>query len=172
MSTLLGVLSELKWQALLDKVRTQFTEELEKESRDDNNDAQMREKLSSLFRLDAWLDAGLFQNIFMDQVRQLYQNNQGGNPLNADLPTHRYFLLADAEVLEDAGRGEFWVKCVQPDYEPKNTRLGGQRYFVWMKMTTRNVFDLWKELDSRDLESIAPQTIGGMHLVTWDGHFT
>lgn len=36
--------------------------------------------------------------------------------MDADLPTCRCFLLADAEVLEDAGRGGFWVKYVQPDY--------------------------------------------------------
>ncbi|RYP65974.1 hypothetical protein DL771_008021 [Monosporascus sp. 5C6A] len=173
-----GGSSDQKWQALLDKIQAQLVEELEEEGGDDDDDAQAREKLSSLFRLDARSDAGLLQHASMDQVRQLYQDNQGGSPLNADLPTHRYFLLADAEVLEDAGRGEFWVKCVQPDYVaadyvPKNARLGGgQRYFGWMKMTTRSVFDLWRELDTRHLEGIAPQTIGGMHLVMWDGQFT
>ncbi|RYO73792.1 hypothetical protein DL766_003579 [Monosporascus sp. MC13-8B] len=170
--------SDQKWQVLLDKIQTQLVEELKEEGGDDDNDRQMRGKLISLFQLDARSDAGLLQHASMDQVRQLCQGNQGGSPLNVDLPTHRYFLLADAEVLKDVGRGEFWVKCVQPgyvaaDYVPKNTWLGGgQRYFGWMKMTARNVFDLWRELDIHDLESIAPQTIGGMHLVTWDGQFT
>ncbi len=44
------------------------------------------------------------------------KTTEGGGPLDADLPTCRCFLLADAEVLEDAGRVGFWVKYVQPDY--------------------------------------------------------
>lgn len=168
-----GELSDQKWQALLDKIHTQVAEELEVHGGDDQ---QTVEKMLSLFRLDARSDADLLQHRSMDDVRQLYQDNQvsrGG--LDANLPTHCCFLLADAEVLEAVGCGEYFVKCVQVDYVaadhiPKNTRLGwGQRYFGWMKMTTRSILDLWWELDARDLPSIAPPTIGGMHLVTWDG---
>ncbi|KAK1691672.1 hypothetical protein BDP55DRAFT_627293 [Colletotrichum godetiae] len=35
-------------------------------------------------------------------------------------------------------------------------------------MTTNNFLDLWMRLTLDDLQSIAPPTFGGMHLVPWD----
>lgn len=92
----------------------------------------------------------------------------------------RVFLLAVAEVLgddaafSDGPGGGLWVKAVQADYAaanhtPRDARSGPQRYLGWMKMRADAVLGLWRVLDRHEMASVAPPTIGGMHLVKWDG---
>jgi hypothetical protein len=90
--------------------------------------------------------------------------------MNADYNLHRIFLVADDEVLSDPSHPTPVIKCVDADYRaedyiPQNTRVGGQRYFGWMPMKAGSVAELWAHLDLFDMNRIAPQTIGGSHLV-------
>jgi hypothetical protein len=108
----------------------------------------------------------------MDQLRQLYNSGEGGQPMNADYNLHRIFLFADDEVLSDPTASI--VKCVDADYRaedyiPRNKRMGGQRYFGWMRMRAGSVAELWVCLDLFEMSTIAPLTIGGSHLAVWDG---
>ncbi|KAF2731445.1 hypothetical protein EJ04DRAFT_367798 [Polyplosphaeria fusca] len=164
--------SDQHWQSLLDKIASQVSIVVlgSDSSRQGNPVAQ---QIMSLFRLDARSKFELLNNLEMDQVRQLYKDGVGGQPMNSDERSRRCFLLADDEVLEGVSYNESWVKCVDVDYIaadhiPRNTRLGGQRYFGWMKMATQSVSQLWDMLGSRHLVGIAPPTIGGSHLTVWE----
>jgi hypothetical protein len=89
------------------------------------------QKLWSLFYLDARSNSAL-AGLDIDQLRQLYNSGEGGQPMNADYKLHRIFLFADDEVLSDPAASI--VKCVDVDYRaedhiPQNTRVGGKRYF-------------------------------------------
>jgi hypothetical protein len=86
--------------------------------------------------------------------------------MNADLRSHRMFLVADKDVLSDADA--FLVMCVEADYKaadhvPRNTRMGRQRYFGWMRTRSSEIVELWKEVEFNDLERIAPPTVAGSH---------
>ncbi|CAE7218117.1 hypothetical protein PTTW11_10991 [Pyrenophora teres f. teres] len=109
----------------------------------------------------------------MDQLRQRYNSGEGGEPMNADFNLHRIFLVADDEALSDTSASI--VKCVDADYRaedyiPRNTRVGRQRYFGWMRMKAGSVANFWVELGHFNMSEIAPPTIGGSHLETWGGH--
>ena len=91
--------------------------------------------------------------------------------MNADLQSHRVFLVADDEVLSDVDT--FVVKLVEADYEAADhisraPRRFPQRCFGWMLMKAGQTVELWKELENRDLSELAPETIGGSHLVVWE----
>ncbi|CAN9242411.1 unnamed protein product [Alternaria sp. RS040] len=129
--------------------------------------------LWSLFRLDARSDPAL-AGLDIDQLRPLYNSSssEGSQPMNADFNWHRIFLFADNEVLSDPAVSI--VKCVDAeyraeDYIPRNPRVGGQRYFGWMRMEPGSVAYLWAELGQFEMSDFAPPTIGGSHLVTWKG---
>ncbi|KAL1597105.1 hypothetical protein SLS60_008687 [Paraconiothyrium brasiliense] len=164
--------TDQQWQDLILKIQSEAKTATASvtESNEDDPDFQ---KLWSLFHLDVHSDATSLSGLDMDQLREVHRKNNAGLNLNDEYTfcTQGVFLLADEEVFAD---GNAWIKCVQADYVaadyvPKNPRYPTQRYFGWMKMTTRSVADLWYQLGIfRGLEVIAPQTIGGMHLVVWD----
>lgn len=165
-----GPLSDQQWQRLLQTIQTRAYEGAlsATESTEDNSGFL---QLWSLFRLDARSDPAL-AGLDMDQLRQLYNSGEGGQPMNADYNLHRIFLFADDEVLSDPTASI--VKCVDADYRaedyiPRNKRMGGQRYFGWMRMRAGSVAELWVCLDLFEMSTIAPLTIGGSHLVVWDG---
>jgi hypothetical protein len=126
-----GGFSHQSWKALLAKVQSQIAVELEthQEDKGDDEQTQTRGRLQDMFRLDTLSDAGLLQNKSMKDICQLFMEPLGNNksadgtarhPLNAavqnQMHQHGYFLLADAEVLQDAGREvnpQFWVKSVR-----------------------------------------------------------
>jgi hypothetical protein len=168
-----GPSSDQQWQRLLKTIQSGAHEEafdaIESEEEDPKDDPEFQ-KLWSLFRLDARSDPAL-AGLDMDQLRQLYNSGDGGQPMNADFNLHRIFLFADDEVLSG---DDSVVKCVDADYRaedyvPRNTRVGGQRYFGWMRMNARSVTNFWVELSLHYMSDIAPPTIGGSHLVIW-GH--
>jgi hypothetical protein len=165
-----GPLSDQQWQRLLQTIQTRAYEGAlsATESTEDNSGFL---QLWSLFRLDARSDPAL-AGLDMDQLRQLYNSGEGGQPMNADYNLHRIFLFADDEVLSDPTASI--VKCVDADYRaedyiPRNKRMGGQRYFGWMRMRAGSVAELWVCLDLFEMSTIAPLTIGGSHLAVWDG---
>jgi hypothetical protein len=138
---------------------------------DVTEDDPVFQKLWSLFRLDARSDPAL-SGLSVDQLRLLYNNhNEDPPPMNTDYKLHRIFLVADHETFGDVEPDT--IKGVDADYRaedyvPKHNRNGGQRYFGWMPMRAGSVANLWERLSYRELDRIAPPTIGGSHLVVWD----
>jgi hypothetical protein len=171
--TYYGPTSQQAWETLLSKITLETQESAEEMTDSDADDSEFQQMMS-LFRLDARSDEGTLSGLDMDQLRAVYRDRVGGMPMNADFQDHyQLFLLADEEVLADPELE--MVKCVEFNYDaaqhvPRNSRLGGaQRYFGWMKMKVETVPYLWNELGYRTLDSIAPQTIAGMHLEAWEG---
>jgi hypothetical protein len=127
----------------------------------------------SLFRLDVHSDTDTLKDLDMNSLRVLYKESMEGNLMNVNDMRRRHFILVDCEVLASGFRMGTWVKYVDADYVADNyiakSRRVTQRYFGWMKMTTRSLVELWECLILRDLERIAPPAIGGACLVTWDG---
>lgn len=160
------------WQALIEKIHAQVADGVNAYCGEEGD--QPRRHLISLFRLDPRSDLDLLKDADMDRVRHIYRESAGGAPMHGEEQTcFRLFPLADEEVLTGVPKSQFQIKCVQADYKaadyvPRNTPMGGQRYFGWMKMTTRGLLDFWSLLRVRNLESIAPPTIGGMQLTVWD----
>jgi hypothetical protein len=165
-----GPSSDQQWQQLLQTIQTSAHKEALSVTESTEEDPGFQE-LWSLFRLDARSDPAL-AGLDMDQLRQLYNSGEGGQPMNADYKLHRIFLFADDEVLSDPA-GSI-VKCVDADYRAedhisRNPRVGRQRYFGWMPMKAGSVAEFWSRLDLDDMSEIAPQTIGGSHLIIWQG---
>ncbi|EMD65301.1 hypothetical protein COCSADRAFT_35365 [Bipolaris sorokiniana ND90Pr] len=165
-----GPSSDQQWQKLLQTIQVKAHEGALDRTETTEQDPGFQQ-IWSLFRLDARSDPAL-ASLGIDRLRDLYNHGEGGQPMNTDYKLHRIFLFADDEVLSDPA-GSI-VKCVDADYRvedyiPRNTRMGGQRYFGWMPMRAGSVAELWFQLDTWELERIAPLTIGGSHLVIWDG---
>lgn len=165
-----GLSSDQQWQRLLETFQTGAHKGALDAIESTEEDPKFQE-LWSLFRLNARSDPAL-AGLDMDQLRQLYNSGEGGQPMNADFKLHRIFLLADDEVLSDPAASI--VKCVDVDYRaedhiPRNNRVGGQRYFGWMRMKAGSLADFWVRLGLAEMSEIAPPTIGGNHLVIWDG---
>jgi len=162
-----GPSSDQQWEELLKSMRSQAYNKILKLAEATEDDPNFQ-KIWSLFQLDARSDPVL-SGLDMDQLRLLYRTGEGGLPINADLRSHRVFLVADDEILSDSTVST--VKCVETDYEAAN-HVGHwrapQRYFGWMPMGARDAVGLWKHLQDRRLERIAPATIGGSHLVVWE----
>ncbi|KAL8291018.1 hypothetical protein RB597_005613 [Gaeumannomyces tritici] len=185
-----GKQSDQRWQTLLAKIREQAEDETRMHTDERlgaTADAERAaDRLRALFRLDAHSDAALLDGVSDDRLRELYR---AGEPLGEDgkppvmhdgVPKRRHFLVADAQVLEDAGNGRFWARCIQADYEPedyvsRNPRwFIGQYYFGWMQMTTRSILELWSDLGTRDLDQIAPRSSDPERkdAVLYDGQLT
>lgn len=166
-----GPSSDQQWQQLLQTIQTGAYEGAQSATESAEADSGFQQ-LWSLFCLDARSDSVL-AGLDVDQLRQLYNSGEEDRPMNMDYNLHRVFLFADDEVLSDPAASV--VKCVDADYRAEdhfpNKRMGGQRYFGWMKMRAENVADLWVRLDFDELSTIAPPTIGGSHLVIWNGDY-
>jgi hypothetical protein len=163
--------SEIQWQILTEHIKNTLPKYVLEA--DEDGTGTTAQQMLSLLRLDFRSDADTLRDLDMDQVRQVFLNHAGGKPVNTELRWFGAFLLADEEVLADvpiATIPERWIKCIQADYiaadyVSKDPRRLPQRYFGWMKMTTRSLLELWDQLTRRELYSIAPETIGGAHLV-------
>lgn len=166
-----GASSDQQWQRLLKLIQTSAHEEafdaIESEEQDPKDDPDFQ-KLWSLFHLDACSDPSL-AGLDMDQLRQLYNSGEGGQPMKANFKSHRIFLFDDYEVLSGV---DSIVKCVDAgyraeDYLPRHTR--GQLYAGWMRMNARSIANFWIELGLHYMCDTAPPVIGGIQLVNW-GH--
>lgn len=166
-----GPSSDQQWQDLLQKIQTHAYKNALRMTGATEDDASFQE-IWSLFRMDARSDAAL-AGLDMDQLRQRYNNGDGGPPMNKDHRSHHVFLVADDEVLSSVDATTTTIKCVDADYQaadliPRNWRLGTQRYLGWMPMLASCVAELWVELGFFPLQKFAPATIGGSHLEVWD----
>ncbi|KAH7070688.1 hypothetical protein BKA63DRAFT_420254 [Paraphoma chrysanthemicola] len=162
--------SDQQWERLLLKIQTQAYENALRVTGATENDPNFQQ-IWSLFRLDARSDPAL-AGLDMYQLRLLYRKSEEGvAPMNADLRSHRFFRVADDQVLSDTDI--FIVKCVAADFETvdnvsRDPQRVPQRYFGWMLMRAGQIVELWKDLEDRDLSELAPPTIGGSHLVVWE----
>jgi hypothetical protein len=167
--TAYGPSTDQQWQQLLEKIQTKARTATSRVCQATADDPAVQQ-IWSLFRLDARSDPTL-DGLSMEQLRLLYRTSDGCVPMNADLRSHRVFLLADEEVL--SATDAFIVKCVEADYEaadhvPRNTWQGGQWYFGWMRMRSAERVELWLELEDEDLERIAPRWVAGSTPEVWE----
>jgi hypothetical protein len=178
--TTYGGSSEEHWQSLLDFIRTAVTKEVTSDQGVDQADPTAQH-IMSLFRLDARSDPEVLDGLGIEEIRKVYEQAIGGEPMNANWKERRVFLLVDDEVIEEHGfmTGKIghkpWIKCVEPyyvdsDHIPRNSRVGPQRYFGFMKMRASSVAGLWSLLYTDWLSEIAPRTIGGAHLEVWEDY--
>ena len=98
----------------------------------------------------------------LEEVRRLYIDGTGGQPMNVANDPWCVFLVADAQVLQDSHLG--LLKVVAADYDsiaaaPRNGLP--QKYFGWITMPSATVVDLWGELDTYYLWQIVNFTAGG-----------
>jgi hypothetical protein len=101
---------------------------------EDNPDAYI--KARDQFRLDTRSDPATLDGLTLEDVRQLWLEGSGGQPMNAENDLSRapwrLFFLADAEVLRERRLDK--IKVAVADYDPATAvpRLGRQRYFGWI----------------------------------------
>jgi hypothetical protein len=107
-----GPSSDQQWEKLFQKIQTQAYEKILRVTGATESDPSFQQ-IWSLFCLDASSDPALGV-LDMDQLRLLYRNGDGGAPINADLRSHRVFLVADDEILSDTDA--FTVKCREPHW--------------------------------------------------------
>jgi hypothetical protein len=171
-----GSSSDQQWQQLLQTIQTAAHKGALSITGTTEQDPAFQE-LWSLFWLDAREDPALLAGLNIDQLRDLYNSAEEGGgqqqPMNWDYKLRRVFLFADDEVLSEP-TATANVKCVDADYRAenyisRNPRVFPQRYFGWMPMRAGSVAELWSRLNDWELSRIAPPTIGGSHLVVWDG---
>ncbi|KAI8671984.1 hypothetical protein NCS56_00660600 [Fusarium sp. Ph1] len=125
--TYYGPSSDDNWNKLLAATKRHAEEELMT-----YDDHEAAEKLKPLFR----------------PVRNL-QEGKGGKPMPSK--SGFVFLLADEDVLNQVEEGTFIVKAVDAVETPREEiplREGDEpTYWGWMRMETRQLLELWGELE-------------------------
>jgi hypothetical protein len=114
-------------------------------------------KALNLFSLDPRSDPERLEGLSLNDVRELYLDGSGGQPLNVDREQRRIFLLADDEVLQDPDLA--LLKVVAADFGPgdalpRHGRVGPRYYFGWITMPTTAIYDLWVKLTLYYMEEI------------------
>jgi hypothetical protein len=164
--TYYGPGSDEQWSELLKKIANGVEQRLpEMDEADEEPDAVT--KVWDQFRLDARSVAATLDGLTLEDVRQVYLDGSGGQPMKgiqSDNWGNAVFLVADAPVLQDPDLR--LLKVSTADYDavaavPRNTRSGQQRYFGWMTMPTTAVLDLYSALDTFTFEEIVGHTSGG-----------
>jgi len=105
------------------------------------------------FRLDARSLPTTLNDLSMEDVRQVYREGSGGQPMRGVQCNdwqNAIFLLADAQVLQDPDLS--LVKVLDADYDPvravpTNPRYGPQRNFEWLNIPTTAVLDFYNYVD-------------------------
>jgi len=123
--------------------------------------AQQRDRLYSMFHLEARVDEAALAGASAEAVRARYQG-QGGDEA---LPPRRVFLYVDDEVLDNIDTGGTtpdrpWVKVVEIPYEPERHQ-GNQRvpryYFGVVKVALDSLMKLWDHLEMGGLDRCQPR---------------
>jgi hypothetical protein len=168
--TFYGPGSEEQWQKLLHTATVSAKGCLGR-MKDVHENPEVTAKALDQFSLDPRSDPATLDGLTLEDVRQLYLDQRGGQPLNVDRGQRRLFFLADDQVLQDPDVAR--LKVVAADYdpvaaEPRSWRFGPQRYFGWMTMPTTAVFALWDILELFNIEQIVNRTSPGGPGVFWD----
>ncbi|KAJ6787467.1 hypothetical protein PWT90_10709 [Aphanocladium album] len=152
--------SDENWQAFLERVNTDFREDFarcfEGEQQEDQEEIAAIEKLRNLLQLDVRSDSAFLNGRTMDELRTIFRESAGGRPINAEKGSMQYVLLADAEVLDAASRGEYWVKLVQINYDEDDYRPyifqhpGPVEYPGWVMIATNSLLRTRVKLQRED----------------------
>jgi hypothetical protein len=158
--TFYGSGSDEQWTKLLQTITAGTKHRLSEMEGDEDN--AITTKILQLLNLDARSDPTLLNDLTLDDVRRLYVDGTGGQPMNVAHDPWRVFLVADAQVLQDPHLG--LLKVVAADYDSVTAapRDGlPQKYFGWITMPSATIVDLWGELDTYYLWQIVNFTAGG-----------
>ncbi|KAH6613023.1 hypothetical protein C7974DRAFT_444495 [Boeremia exigua] len=161
--TFYGPGSDDQWSKLLQTITTGTKYRLS--IMDGGEDTVVTTKLLELLHLDARSDPTLLDGLTLEDVRKVYINGTGGQPMNVANDPWRVFFLADAQVLQDPELG--LLKVVAAEYDPDAGYRHPQKFFGWITMPSATVVDLWDELDTYYLWQIVNFTTGGPG-VYWD----
>lgn len=142
--------SEHQWYRLLQNMTNAAKHELS-EHASATQDLNTTPKLENVFSLDPCSNPETLNGWTMDEVRQVYRDETGVKPMNADLNIFRLFILAEAEVLADPELS--FIKYEGADYEPTAPRrsydkLVPSRYFGWIRMSSLRILSFWFEQDT------------------------
>lgn len=160
--------TEAAWLALVETMEERFKQEVSscfKDSRGTPKEDEALEKLFGLVRIDARSDEAILANCTLDQLRTIFNDHVGGTPLNPQ-PNNlrRVFLVADKTVFEALAGGKSWVKAVEVNYDaaqhyvrPGSRMMMSQKYWGWMKVSTKSLYFLWNDLHAREIWKIAPK---------------
>lgn len=99
------------------------------------------QQILSLLRLNARSDPRVLDGLTMNEARQAFKDEAGGQPMNPNHEELKYCPLVDKEVVDEHEtmknvRGHSpWIKCVEVDYVasdhvPRHTRYGGQIFWL------------------------------------------
>ncbi|KAJ4307795.1 hypothetical protein N0V84_012489 [Fusarium piperis] len=142
--TYYGPSSDDNWKELLATTKRQAEQELM--AWDDDEAA---EKLKPLFRLDTRSDPSLLSGLDRQALCQIYKEGKSGKPMPAK--TGFFFWFADEDMLNQVGEGIFIVKAVDTEEKPREEiplRDDDEpTYWGWMRMETRQLLELWGELE-------------------------
>ncbi|KAJ4142852.1 hypothetical protein NW754_010291 [Fusarium falciforme] len=143
--TYYGPSSDDNWNKLLAATKRHAEEELMT-----YDDEEAIEKLKELFRLDARSDPSLLSGLDRQALCQIYKEGKGGKPMPSK--SGFVFLLTDEDVLNQVGEGTFIVKAVDAEETPREEiplREDDDEptYWGWMRMETRQLLELWGELE-------------------------
>ncbi|KAJ4381341.1 hypothetical protein N0V86_003690 [Didymella sp. IMI 355093] len=158
--TFYGPGSDEQWSNLLQTITTGTKHGLSK--MEGGEHTVVTTKISELLYLDARSDPTLLNGLTLEDVRNLYVDGTGGQPMNVANDPWRVFFIADAQVLQDPHLGLLKVVAAGYDSVAAAPRNGlRQRYFGWITMPSATVVDLWVELDGYYLWEIVDFTAGG-----------
>ncbi|SPJ71140.1 uncharacterized protein FTOL_00868 [Fusarium torulosum] len=112
--TYYGPGSDENWNTLLSKAKEEADKELM--AYVIGGDEETAEKLKPLFRLDARSDPALLDGLSLAELCKVYKDKMGGEPE----PVHQFcvFLVAEEQVLNQIGQGNFIIKAVDADRPP------------------------------------------------------
>jgi hypothetical protein len=156
--TFYGRNSHEQWHKLLERITKGAEYELNRRQElDVQEPTATYTKAWKLFRFDARSDTSTLHGLTLEDVRQLYSDGSGGQPMNVDMDPWRDFFLADEAELANAELSV--TNVVAADYDPiravpTNCKAGPQRYFGWITMSPSCILILWKALDSYYLSDI------------------
>ncbi|KAJ6783743.1 hypothetical protein PWT90_03383 [Aphanocladium album] len=162
------------WHTFLERLQSdlmaEFSRTFEGEQQQDQDAQQATEKLRSLVRIDARSDAALLNNRTIDELRTIFRDRVGGDPISVDDGLTPHILVADAEVLDAASRGERWVKLVEINYDANNYRAfifrkpGPLSFLGWAKMATNSLLFARARLDQMELNFMLAQGRNGSNI--------
>ncbi|KAH6868717.1 hypothetical protein BKA58DRAFT_317144, partial [Alternaria rosae] len=150
--------SDEQWDKLLQNITAGVKHRL-KAHGGSIEDPAMITKAEELFKLDARSDPPVLDDLTLEEVRQLYHDETGGQPLKKGKGLWQIFILVDADVLASPDLG--MIKCAAAAGVPKNPRFGPQRYFWWLTMSSEHVLTLWFRLEMYFFEEMDNSTAGG-----------
>jgi hypothetical protein len=146
--TYYGPRSDEQWLELLKNITDGVGKGLTELEEADKEPAAVT-KARDQFRLDARSDLATLDGLTLEDVRKVYLEGSGGQPMRGIQPCNFgsvIFLLADAEVLQDPDLRLLKVADARHDpvaAVPRNTWSGPQRNFGWLTIPTTAVLDFY-----------------------------